>query len=176
MLHRLLAPLLLLALFTPAAHAAEVQTVPAVDLQRYLGHWYEIAAFPMRFQAQCVADTSADYTVREDGQIGVVNRCRTASGNIDSANGRAKVVENTGDAKLRVTFFWPFYGDYWVIGLDPDYQWAVVGHPSRDYLWILSRTPQLAKPALDAALASAMAQGYTLEKLRFTPQSGKSMQ
>ncbi|WP_043647818.1 lipocalin family protein [Chitinilyticum litopenaei] len=167
-----LAPFALAALLSPfLAQASEVRTVPAVDLQRYLGQWYEIAAFPMRFQAQCTGDTTASYTLRDDGQIGVVNRCKTADGSVDSANGRAKVVENSGNARLRVTFFWPFYGDYWVIGLDPDYQWAVVGHPSREYLWVLSRSPQLSPPALEAALASAKAQGYSLDKLRFTPQS-----
>lgn len=172
MLLRLLAPLFLTTvLLNLPAHAAGVQTVPAVDLQRYLGQWYEIAAFPMRFQAHCVGETTAQYGLRDDGQISVVNRCKTASGEFDSASGRAKVEPNSGNARLRVTFFWPFYGDYWIIGLDPDYQWAVVGHPEREYLWILSRNPQLPQPALDAALASARAQGYTLEKLRYTPQS-----
>ncbi|MBE9610262.1 lipocalin family protein [Chitinilyticum piscinae] len=159
---------LLFTVCSTMALAAEVQTVPAVDLGRYLGKWYEIAAFPMRFQAQCTADTTAEYSMREDGLVRVINRCRTASGDIDSAEGRAKVVAGSNNSKLRVTFFWPFYGDYWVIGLDPEYRWAVVGHPSRDYLWLLSRTPQLEQPLLDAALTSAIGQGYSLERLRYT--------
>jgi apolipoprotein D and lipocalin family protein len=81
------------------------------------------------------------------------------------------VVEGSDNARLKVSFFWPFKSDYWVIGLDPDYRWAVVGNPNRKYLWLLSRTPQLPKPLLDAALASASAQGFDLSQLRYTQQT-----
>ncbi len=169
----------------PAALAASlafadlppVQAVPAIDLPRYAGKWYEIAAFPMFFQRQCVGDTTAQYTLRADGEIDVLNRCRTEGG-FDEADGRAWLAEAGGGARLKVSFFWPFRSDYWVIGLDPDYRWAVVGNPNRKYLWILSRTPQLPKDRLDLALESARAQGYDLAQLRYTrqeaaPPSGK---
>jgi apolipoprotein D and lipocalin family protein len=148
-----------------------VQAVAAVDLQRYAGTWYEIARYPMPFQRQCIGDTTAHYRLREDGAIAVVNRCRTESG-FDQAEGRATVVEGSHNARLKVSFFWPFRADYWVIGLDTDYRWAVVGDPQRKYLWILSRTPQLPPAQLDAALAAARAQGYELTPLSYTPQQG----
>jgi apolipoprotein D and lipocalin family protein len=173
-LHRCLAAALLIVLAgcssTPRDGRLPVQTVANVDLQRYQGRWYEIANFPMYFQRKCVGDTTANYALRDDGRVGVLNRCRTDSGFIE-ADGKASVVEGSANAKLRVTFFWPFHGDYWVIGLDPDYRWAVVGDPDRRYLWVLSRTPSLDKASLDVALAAARAQGYDLTPLRITPQS-----
>jgi apolipoprotein D and lipocalin family protein len=151
------------------AEPAPVQTVAAVDLGRYAGKWYEIAAFPMFFQRQCLGDTTAEYARRSDGDLSVVNRCRTEGG-FDEATARAWPVEGGGNARLKVQFFWPFRADYWVIGLDADYRWAVVGNPERKYLWILSRTPRLPKEQLDAALACAGAQGFDLAKLRYTVQ------
>lgn len=164
----------LLALATSVAgivHAAPpVQTVESVDLKRYAGMWYEIANLPMTFQRDCVGDTTAEYTLHPDGAVGVNNRCRTKDGDIDSASGTATAVEGSNNAKLEVSFFKPFKGDYWVIGLDPEYRWAVVGSPDRKYLWILSRSPQLQQEELDRALATAKAQGYPLDELRYTPQ------
>ncbi|QLG89897.1 lipocalin family protein [Chitinibacter bivalviorum] len=150
---------------------AEVRSVAAVDLSRYVGQWYEIAKFPMFFQRNCVADTTANYSSNPDGSIKVVNRCRTESGEFDQAEGKATVVENTHNSQLKVSFFWPFKADYWVIGLDPAYRWAVVGNPNRKYLWILSRTPQLADSDLAAAQIAATAQGYDLRNLDYTKQS-----
>ena len=105
-------------------------TVSTVDLSRYVGSWYEIALLPNRFERQCVSDTQAHYTAK-DGGIQVLNRCRKADGQIDEAKGRAKIVEGSGNAKLRVSFFWPFYGDYWVLALDDDYTEVLVGTPNR---------------------------------------------
>ena len=145
----LLAALLALGACATAPSGPPVQTVPRVELSRYAGSWYEIARFPNSFQdgrgRRCIA-TTATYALRDDGQVAVTNRCLDANaGNSEQvARGSAYAVEGSGNAKLRVTFFWPFYGDYWVIGLDPDYHWAVVGAPGRDYLWILSRTPEMA--------------------------------
>lgn len=156
----------------PALAPAEpppVQAVPAVDLARYAGKWHEIAAYPMYFQRRCLGDTTAEYALRDDGEVSVRNRCRTEDG-FDEATARAWAVEGGGNAKLKVSFFWPFRSDYWVIGLDPAYRWAVVGNPERKYLWILSRTPKLQADLLDKALAAARAQGYELSPLRFTPQ------
>ena len=152
------------------AHAdgdAPVRSVGKVDLGRYVGKWFEIASFPMFFQRQCVGDTTAQYALRPDGDISVVNRCRTAEG-FDEASGKAWAVEGTGNAQLKVSFFWPFRSDYWVIGLDEDYQWAVVGNPNRKYLWVLSRTPQLDREGLDRALQAARREGFDLSQLRYT--------
>ncbi len=158
-----------LAASAALAEAPPVQTVASVDLARYAGKWYEIAAFPMFFQRQCVGDTTAEYALRPDGDISVRNRCRTEDG-FDEATARAWAVEGSGNARLKVQFFWPFRADYWVIGLDPEYRWAVVGNPGRKYLWILSRTPQLPAALQESALASAREQGYDLAPLRYTRQ------
>ena len=164
----LVAFLACLPAFAPA-EPPPVRTVAAVDLARYTGKWYEIAAFPMYFQRRCLGDTTAEYAVRDDGDLSVVNRCRTEDG-FDEATARAWAVEGGGNAKLKVSFFWPFRADYWVVGLDDAYRWAVVGNPERRYLWILSRTPRLPGPLLEQALAAARAQGYDLSQLRDTPQ------
>lgn len=163
---------LLTALLSCTAHAepAPVRSVAQIDLNRYIGKWYEIAAFPMYFQRNCVADTTAEYTLRPDGELTVDNRCRTESG-IDQAVGRAWAVDGAGAGQLKVSFFWPFRSDYWVIGLDPDYRWAVVGNPNRKYLWILSRTPQLPAAELERARQAASAQGYDLAQLKITRQT-----
>ena len=150
------------------AHAdAPVRSVDRVDLGRYVGKWFEIASFPMFFQRRCVGDTTAEYTLQPDGEIAVRNRCRTEDG-FDEANGRAWAVAGTVNSQLKVSFFWPFRSDYWVIGLDEDYRWAVVGNPNRKYLWVLSRTPALPKEQLDRALQAAVKQGYDLAPLRYT--------
>jgi apolipoprotein D and lipocalin family protein len=170
---RLLRSLLVFILCVPplpvAASDGTVATVMKVDLERYLGRWYEIGSFPMFFQRNCVADTTAEYSPREAGGIVVLNRCRTTDGFIE-AEGKAVVVPESGNARLKVSFFWPFSSDYWIVGLDDDYRWAVVGNPSRKYLWILSRTPVLPVVELEKARAAAVAQGYDLARLRMTVQ------
>lgn len=144
----LLATLLLAACQGPAARPDAPATVAQVDLDRYAGHWYEIARLPNRFQSRCIADTTARYTHNADGSIAVVNRCRIADGRFDEARAVARVADADSNAKLEVSFFrvlgWrPLWGDYWILMLDPDYGYAVVGEPSRRYGWILSRTPGL---------------------------------
>mgnify|MGYP001436808827 CR=1 FL=1 len=111
-----------------SAGRAPLTTVEKVDLERYAGRWYEIARYPNRFQRDCASDTTADYTLLKNGRVGVVNTCRKKDGKIKQADGKAKVVA-ASNARLKVTFFWPFYGDYWIIGLDRDYRWGVVGEP-----------------------------------------------
>jgi apolipoprotein D and lipocalin family protein len=140
--------------------------VPRVDLGRYVGTWYEIAAFPQRFQRGCTA-TSATYALRPDGDVDVVNRCRLESphGREKVATGRARVVDRETNAKLEVSFFRPFWGDYWIIELAEDYGYAVVGHPSRDYLWILARTPRLSPELYAAILRRLSEQGYDTARL-----------
>ncbi len=148
-----------------------LQTVAHVDLSRYLGTWYEIANFPQRFQRGCTA-TTATYTLRRDGDIDVLNRCRKGSvdGEEKSALGRACVVDRSTNAKLRVSFFRPFWGDYWIINLADDYSYAVVGHPGRDYLWILSRTPTMSETTYQSIVARLEAQGYETSRLVRTLQ------
>ena len=148
-----------------------LEAVPQVEIERYLGTWYEIASYPQRFQEGCTG-TTATYTLRDDGEIDVLNKCREGGldGPEDMAEGRARVVDRESNAKLEVSFFWPFWGDYWIIDLGPDYQYAVVGHPGRDYLWILSRTPALDDEVYDGILTRLEEKGYPLEPLQRTQQ------
>jgi len=148
-----------------------LEVVDSVDLDRYLGRWYEIASYPMYFQKGCTA-TTADYSLREDGLIEVINSCRkkTLDGKLKQAKGKAKVVDTETNAKLKVSFFGPFWGDYWVIDLDPDYQWAVVGGPKRKYLWILSRKPQMDPALYDEIVARLPGKGYDPNGLKTTEQ------
>ncbi|HVE86554.1 MAG TPA: lipocalin family protein [Myxococcales bacterium] len=148
-----------------------LQTVPRVDLSRYTGTWYEIASFPQGFQRGCTA-TTATYSLRDDGDIAVLNRCRQGrvDGREQSATGRVRVVDPSTNAKLEVSFFGPFWGDYWVIDLGPSYEYAVVGHPSRDYLWILSRQPTMDPERYEEILRRLEAKGYQTARLVRTVQ------
>lgn len=149
-----------------------LETVPMVDLSRYVGRWYEIASFPTWFQKGCIGST-ADYTLRPDGDIDVLNQCRKApDGALDSARGRAWVTDSATNAKLKVQFFWPFRGDYWIIDLGRDYDHAVVGHPSRDYLWVLSRTPRMDDGLYDRILERVRQKGYDPSRLVKTRPPG----
>lgn len=164
------------ALVAPSRAAEKpLRTVASVDLDRYLGRWFEIASYPAWFQKNCTAVT-ADYSLREDGRIKVVNSCHKGSleGKFKQSTGRAKVVDGSGSAKLKVSFFGPFWGDYWIIDLDPDYRWAVVGVPSRKYLWILSRTPQMDDETYKGIIMRLRDQGYDPARLNRTlqPQPG----
>ncbi|MCV2367845.1 lipocalin family protein [Roseateles oligotrophus] len=152
------------------AEPAALPTVVALDLQRYAGAWYEIALLPNRFQKQCVADTQARYRLDGD-RVEVINRCRTAKGELDRTAGHAKVVEGSANAKLKVTFFWPFYGNYWVLDLDKDYSQVLIGEPSRKYAWILSRTPQMDETALQKLLDRAAELGFERAAFQRTPQT-----
>ncbi|MCX6930439.1 MAG: lipocalin family protein [Verrucomicrobia bacterium] len=148
-----------------------MQVMPSVDLARYAGKWYEIARLPNRFQRDCVANTTATYTVRPDGKITVLNECRSADGRVKSAKGTARVADAKGpNTKLKVSFFWPFSGNYWIIDLDPDYRWAVIGEPGRDYLWILSREPRLDEGLYTRIVERAKQQGYEVARVMKTAQ------
>jgi len=147
-------------------------TATRVDVNRYLGRWYEIARIDHSFQKDCVA-AAAEYSLRPDGDIRVVNSCRikTPDGPLRSVEGRAWVVDKDTNAWLEVQFFWPFRGDYVVIDLDErNYGYAVVGHPSRDYLWVLSRTPQLEAGTYGEILERIAKQGYDLNRIKKYPQ------
>lgn len=147
-------------------------TVESVDLDRYMGRWFEIASYPQSFQKGCHG-TTATYELQEGGEVKVTNRCfrDSLSGKESVAVGRARLHDPAGStAQLEVSFFGPFWGDYWVIELDPDYRYAVVGHPGRDYLWILSRTPQLDDETYAHILERLQALGYPLDRLEKTEQ------
>ncbi len=154
-----------------ADSASELQTVPSVDLNRYLGKWYEIARYPNRFEKNCASDVTAQYTLRPDGKIEVLNSCRQADGKVKSSKGSAKIADKQTNAKLKVTFFWPFYGNYWIIDLDPEYRYAVVSEPGRDYLWILSRTPQLEAAVYDSITDRLRKNGFDPGRLIKPPQN-----
>lgn len=165
--HRARVALLVLPCLAACAGGPPLRTVEQVDLARYAGTWYEIASFPTRFQRGCTA-TTATYALRDDGLVAVRNRCLRDGGE-SAIEGVAWPVDES-HARLRVRFFWPFSGAYQVIALDPEYRWAMVGHPSRDYLWILSRTPRLDDAVYRALVAEAEAQGFEVARLVRTPQ------
>lgn len=166
----LTAILLMLSFFSLFAQKnTELQTVPHVDLNRYLGKWYDIASFPQRFQKGCSC-TTAEYALKENGTITVTNTCNK-EGKKKVATAKAKVVDKKTNAKLSVQFFWPFKGKYWIIDLADDYSYAVVGHPNREYLWILSRTKDMEKATYDGILARIKEKGFDLSKLQKTVQS-----
>lgn len=158
-------------LYAQKQELPHLQTVPKVDLNRYLGTWYEIATIPQRFQKGCTA-VSATYTLRQDGKISVLNECRKDSlnGKYKAAKGKAWVVDTLSYAKLKVQFFWPFSGDYWIIELDSNYQYAVVGHPNRKYLWILSRSRKMDDSLYNDLMARIKGHGYDLAKIVRTLQ------
>jgi apolipoprotein D and lipocalin family protein len=140
-------------------------TVKYVDINKYAGLWFEIAKIPNSFQDQCVKGTTAKYILKDDGEIAVVNSCIDKDGEIDDADGVARIVDKRSNAKLEVSFVsflgWrPFWGDYWIIGLDENYQWAIVGTPNRKYGWVLSRTPQLIKETMEEIFQILKDQGY----------------
>ena len=155
------------------AKQPELTVVDSVDLDRYIGVWYEIASYPAWFHRGCTAVT-ADYSLRDDGLIKVVNSCRKGSldGKLKQSTGRAKVVDTDSNAKLKVSFFGPFWGKYWIIDLDPEYQWVVVGEPKRKYLWILSRTRSMDDEIYERILAGLPDKGYDPDGLQRTVQPG----
>ena len=141
--------------------------VKELDLQKYLGTWYEIARYDHRFERDLVGVT-ANYSMRPDGKIKVVNSGykNTLDGEYSEAIGKAKIPDPENEpAKLKVSFFWIFYGDYYVLELDKDYQWAVIGSSTDKYLWILSRTPQMAPEIYTDLLKRIADRGYDTSAL-----------
>ena len=150
-------------------------TVKYVDLNKYTGLWYEIAKIPNSFQDQCVKGTTAKYILNDDGEFTVLNSCIDEDGKIDEADGVARIVDKKTNAKLEVSFVsffgWrPFWGDYWIIGLDEDYKWAIVGTPNRKYGWVLSRTPQLSIETMDGIFENLKDQGYNPKDFEISKQ------
>ncbi len=153
-----------------------LRVVESVDLSRYAGRWYEVARLPNRFEEKCAGDVTAEYTLREDGRVRVVNGCRKSDGRVSAAEGVAKLADRRGpNSRLKVRFapsflsFLPFvWGDYQIIELAPDYGHALVGSPDRKYLWILSRTPQLDAATYQRLTEAARSQGFDVSKLLLT--------
>ncbi|MGO8806212.1 MAG: lipocalin family protein [Candidatus Bathyarchaeia archaeon] len=145
-----------------------LEVVPHVELEKYLGKWYEIAHLPAKFQEGC-NETTATYTLSKDGSISVLNQT-IKNGKMKQAKGKAKVVDKNSNAKLKVTFFWPFYGDYWIIKLGNNYDYSVVGTPNRKYLWILSRTPQMDDNLYSQIIEYVKSKGFDANKLIKTLQ------
>ena len=152
-----------------------LETVHQVDIKRYMGKWYEIASFPTWFQNDCTG-TTAIYSLNTDGTVKVLNRCfkKTLNGPEDNAEGSAYVIDTQTSSKLKVSFFRPFYGDYWIIDLANDYSYAVVGHPNRKYLWILSRTPHMSTQLYNTLLIKIQQKGFDISKLNKTIQPQKA--
>ena len=150
-------------------NTAVPQPAKPVELSRYLGHWYELARYEQGFQKDCDGVT-ADYALREDGKVEVINTCRKPDGSIKRATGKAKVVDTATGAKLKVSFFGPFYGDYWVLDHADDYSWSIVGEGSGRYLWLLSRDANPGPVKLEALVERAKAMGYDTTMLRITRQ------
>lgn len=154
-----------------------VKTIPSLDVPRYLGTWYEIAKFPNWFQKKCVSNTKAVYATKPDGNLRVLNSCKTAGGETSEAEGLARQIGAKDSPKLEVRFapewlsFLPMvWGDYWVIDLDPQYQVAAVSDPRREYLWVLSRTPQLDPKVYADLLQRLKQQQFDIQKLELTSQ------
>jgi len=152
-------------------NAQTLQTVPYVDLNKYAGKWYEIASFPQRFQKGCYC-TTAEYTLTDKGYVTVENRCNKDSinGKQSYIKGKAFIENNSGNSKLKVQFFWPFKGKYWIIDLADDYSYAVVSHPNRKYLWILSRTPFMSDDIYERITDRLKEKNFDLSKLKKTTQ------
>jgi apolipoprotein D and lipocalin family protein len=161
----------ILSLFFSTIHAQTLQTVKSVDLARYAGKWYEIASYPQSFQRGCQC-TTAEYILTTKSYLRVINSCRRDSitGKLSTIRGRVYGNLKSGNAKLKVQFFWPFRAKYWIIELAPDYSYAVVGHPNRKSLWILSRTPKMNEIVYKQIVAGLKDKGYDYRGLVITQQ------
>lgn len=156
----------MICFFAGCATQPPLATVKQVDPKRYSGRWYEVARYPNWFQRDCAGEVTAEYTPLPSGAIRVVNTCQTSKGTPKSIVGQASVVPGSGNARLKVSFFGPFSGDYWIIGLDEkNYSWALVGHPSRKYLWILSRQPGMSDALYQKIVGLAAKNGYSAGRI-----------
>ncbi len=165
-------------ILTAEAQNAALPTVPKVDLKRYAGKWFEIARYPNKFQEKCAGNTTATYTIKNNGKLEVLNECLKKNGVTDKAKGDAKIIDKNTNAKLEVRFAPAFlsfipavWGDYWIIDLDDEYKYAAVGDPERKYLWILSRTPELDDTTYQNILRRVEKLGFNPGKLDKTPQN-----
>jgi apolipoprotein D and lipocalin family protein len=150
---------------------AELKTVEHVDVKKYMGTWFEIAKFPQRFEKGLVGIT-ANYTLLSNGKVRVINSGHKVdfNGKLKTIEGKAWIVDTVTNAKLKVSFFWPFAADYWILDLGKDYEYSVVGEESRKYLWILSRTPQMEDAIYTELLKRLQQKGFDVSKIERIPQ------
>lgn len=153
-------------------NSSQLETVDTLDIERYLGTWYELARLPNNFEKGLICVT-ANYSIKENGKIQVINRGRKESdpSKVKESRGTAWVPDPANPGQLKVRFFWPFAGDYYVMKLGPDYKYALVGSPSRDYLWILCRNKRLDGPTINSLLEFAAQKGFDMEQLEWIDQS-----
>ena len=163
------------SLATAQAQLPPLKTVPSVDVPRYMGTWHEVAKYPNWFQRKCASSTQATYSLQANGRVQVFNRCKTDKGEWIDALGEARQIGGPTSAQLQVRFapewlsFIPLvWGDYWIFDLDPDYQWVLVSDPKREYLWVLSRSPQISADTYQSLLHKLSAQGFDLKRLERT--------
>jgi apolipoprotein D and lipocalin family protein len=183
--HLIITNLIIILLWLPLIGFAQktsdknpVEAVAAVDLDKYQGKWFEIARYPNKFQKKCIGDVTATYRLKKNKKVEVLNECLKENGKMIKAKGEAKIVDKKTNAKLEVRFApgwlsWlpQVWGDYWILDLDKDYNYAVVGDPDRDYLWILSRTPELDTATYEDILDKVENMGFNPNKLIKTPQN-----
>jgi apolipoprotein D and lipocalin family protein len=153
------------------APPANLRTVSHVDLERYQGKWYEVARLPNRFQNDCARST-AEYELRDDGKVSVLNTCYKEDGEVRTIRGSAKPVDESNarlvvrfDGFFFTLFSWLIKANYWIVELDPDYRYAVVGTPDRNYLWILSREPEMEEPLYRTLMNRIGAHGFDVERI-----------
>ncbi len=154
-----------------SCHSQPPETVKFVDLEKYSGLWYEIAAFPTRFEKGC-SNTTAEYQRSSKGYVIVINRC-TRKTKRTEIKGKAFIIPESGNARLKVQFFWPFKGDYWIFELADDYSWAVVGSPKRNYLWVLARSAEMDEHLYDEITGRIAGKGFDISKLQKTFHENK---
>jgi apolipoprotein D and lipocalin family protein len=155
----------------PVGNTAVPEPSKPVDFARYQGRWYEFARYENRFERDC-AGVTAEYARRPDGLISVLNTCRVGApdGPVKTAKGKAKPVGDAKGAKLKVSFFGPFYGDYWVLDRADDYSWAIVGEGSGKYLWVLTREAVPAPEVRQALTTRVAGLGYDTSLMHYTAQ------
>jgi apolipoprotein D and lipocalin family protein len=148
-------------------------TAPLVDLNQYMGEWFEVARLPVSYEENCVG-TKAVYTMQPDGSVRIINTCHKGGldGPLKIAKGRATVADRQSKSKLKVSFFWPFTGDYYILEVGNGYEYALVGDPSREHLWVLSRTPQMELQLLHNLVGKAQRLGFDTGRLIYTVQPG----
>ena len=161
---------------TKTANTTTPVSVQQLDIKRYAGHWYEIARLPLYFQRKCASDVTATYRIQSNGKIEVDNQCKTAEGKGMQSIGQATPTDRAG--QLKVTFLpkglrWLPFGqaDYWVLAVDDNYQYALVGTPNQKNLWVLSRTPTMPDATYQALINQAAAYGYPVSQVTRTAQS-----
>lgn len=154
-----------------------LETVESVDLKQYTGKWFEIARYENKFQKKCVGNTTATYTLKENDTIKVINECLKKDGKVNRAKGKARIADKSTNAKLEVRFAPSFlsflsavWGDYWIIDLGENYQYAMIGDPKREYFWILSREPEMSEALYQTLLRRAEDKGFDPAKVYKTPQ------